>query len=77
MLAHATFLKGNQPEPSLSYILNAQRSFSSGLPDSAILVANMNSWKKRIKMERTVAHLLIIRRSHRSIWRISKKVKLQ
>ena len=77
MLAHATFLKGNQPEPSLSYILNAQRSFSSGLPDSAMLVANMNSWKKIINTERTVALLLIIRWSHRSIWRISKKVKLQ
>ena len=41
------YFQETSPEPSLSYILKAQRSFSSGLPDSAMLVANMNSCNKK------------------------------
>ena len=33
---------------TLSYILKAHRSFSSGVPDAVMSVASMNSWQRRI-----------------------------
>ena len=45
---HYTYNKVSSPDPSLSYILNAQRSFSSGSPLLVMSVAIMNSLKSML-----------------------------